>query len=98
MQFLVVVVVAALWVKYFWLFVAVVASLWLAYRIGRAIREHQDAVAAENARLDDLRARADQQHVWAMQGDPRGMFGEYPPAATDHGNSLPPIRSFRASS
>jgi hypothetical protein len=79
-QFLVVLVVAALWVKYFWLFVAVAASLWLAYWVGRAIREHQDAVAVESARLDGLRARADEQHNWRMQGDPRGTFGEYPAA------------------
>jgi hypothetical protein len=76
MQFLVVLVVAALWVKYFWLFVAVVASLWLACRVGRAIRAHEDAVAAEARRIDDVRARADQQHNWVMQGDPRGTYGE----------------------
>jgi hypothetical protein len=80
-QFLVVLVVAALWVKYFWLFVAVVASLWLAHRIGRTIREHRNAVAAENARLAELRTRADQQHAWVMQGDPRGTFGDESGAA-----------------
>ncbi|MDT5082766.1 MAG: hypothetical protein QOJ80_7403 [Mycobacterium sp.] len=34
----------------------------------------------ERARLRALVARADQQHLWAMSGDPRGIHGEYPPA------------------
>jgi hypothetical protein len=85
MQFLVVLVGAALFVKYFWSLVAVVASLWLAHRIARAVREHQDAVVAEAQRIDEIRARADQQHEWVVRGDSRGTYGgEFPTAPTDH--------------
>jgi hypothetical protein len=84
MQFLVVLIVAALWVKYFWVFVAVVGSLWAAHRIGRGIAKHnaeqRAAAAAEADRVDGLRERADQQHNWVQQGDPRGTYGDYPPA------------------
>jgi nitrate/nitrite transporter NarK len=98
MQFLAILIVAALFVKYFWLLVVAIAAAYLSYHVIKEWRlarvEAQAAAAAEAQRRDDIRARADQQHAWAMQGDPRGMFGEYPPAATDHINSLPPIRSF----
>jgi hypothetical protein len=84
MQFLVVLVVAALWVKYFWVFVAAVAGLWAVHRIARGIAnanaEHKAAVDAETARIDGLLERADQKHNWRMEGDPRGMFGDHPPA------------------
>jgi phage-related minor tail protein len=36
--------------------------------------------AAERQRLRGLIARADQQHLWATSGDPRGVHGNYPPA------------------
>lgn len=26
-----------------------------------------------------IAARADQQHAWVLAGDPRGMYGDYPP-------------------
>jgi hypothetical protein len=29
--------------------------------------------------LDEIRARADQQLAWALQGDPRALYGDYPP-------------------
>jgi nitrate/nitrite transporter NarK len=80
MQFLVVLVVAALWVKYFWVFAAGVAVIWLGHRLVKAWRGHQDGAATEARCIDDVRARADQQHDWVMQGDPRGTFGEYPAA------------------
>ena len=28
-----------------------------------------------------LRKHADQQHAWRLEGDPRGTYGQYPPAA-----------------
>jgi hypothetical protein len=40
-------------------------------------KSHQ---AAERQRLRRLIARADQQHLWAMSGDVRGVYGIYPPA------------------
>jgi hypothetical protein len=45
-----------------------------------AWREMQAEQDADRRRLQDLIARADQQHQWSMNGDPRGMHGDYPPA------------------
>lgn len=41
---------------------------------------HRAAVAAERRRCAELCARADQQHAWAMAGDPRGTYGQWPPS------------------
>jgi hypothetical protein len=30
-------------------------------------------------RLGKIAEKADQQHRWEMEGDPRGTYGEYPP-------------------
>jgi nitrate/nitrite transporter NarK len=80
MQFLVVLCVAALFVRYFWVLVAGIAVAWLVRIIVKEWRaqsaEIRAAREAEAARLDGLRARADQQHNWRMQGDPRGTYGE----------------------
>jgi hypothetical protein len=38
MQFLVVLVVAALWVKYFWVFVVLVAGTYIVHRLAKEIR------------------------------------------------------------
>jgi hypothetical protein len=45
-----------------------------------AWREWQAEQGAERRRLQGFIARADQQHLWSMSGDPRGMHGDYPPA------------------
>lgn len=42
---------------------------------------HRAAAAAEADRQAAIVARADEQHNWVMQGDERGMYGRYPPAA-----------------
>jgi hypothetical protein len=76
MQFIAVLIVAALFVKLFWVLVAAIAAVWLGYRVGKEWRRHQAGVAAEARRVDEIRARADQQHAWVMQGDPRGTYGE----------------------
>jgi hypothetical protein len=43
--------------------------------------------------LAGLRARAEAQHNWVLQGDERGLYSEYPPAAIwfapDHTIILP---------
>jgi nitrate/nitrite transporter NarK len=78
MQFLVVLVVAALFVKYFWLLVAVIAAIWAVIQARKAWRRYQAAVAAEERRIDEIRERADRQHHWVMVGDDRGTYGEFP--------------------
>lgn len=81
MQFIVVLIVAALFVKYFWVLVAVVAGVWAVVQVRKVWRRHHADVAAEERRLDEIRARADQQHGWIVAGDlDRGVYGEFPPA------------------
>jgi nitrate/nitrite transporter NarK len=68
------VVVAVLWHFIWWLAATVglialtvlllVAAFYLAHRVD-----------ARHARRAALRARADQQHAWVMQGDRRGTYG-----------------------
>jgi hypothetical protein len=80
MQFIAILCVAALWAKWGWVLIALVAGIWLVHRgvkeWRRSAAEIREREAAEQARLDGLRARADQQHNWRMQGDPRGTYGE----------------------
>ena len=65
----------------FWVWIAVAFAaavvfgllLWLAFYAARRVD------ARENARIAMV-ARADQQHAWALAGDPRGLYGDYPPA------------------
>lgn len=75
----------------FLLFVGLVAIYWkwilaaiMLVLIVRALpaawREWQAECAAQRARREELVARGEQQHAWAMAGDPRGTFGAYPPA------------------
>jgi hypothetical protein len=75
----VVLVVAALFVKYFWVLVAVIAAIWAVIQARKAWRRYQAAIAAEERCLDEIRERADRQHQWVMAGDDRGTYGEFPP-------------------
>jgi hypothetical protein len=76
MQFLVVLVVAALFVNYFWVLVAVVAGAYVVHLLVREIRRSRAVAAAEAERLKAIRAPADKQHQWVLHGDPRGIYGE----------------------
>jgi nitrate/nitrite transporter NarK len=75
MQFLVLLVVVALVVKFWWLIAAIVAMFCAAHWTRRVADRHAKRVEAERRRLADLVARADRQHNWVMKGDPRGTFG-----------------------
>jgi nitrate/nitrite transporter NarK len=103
LQFVVLLFAVALTVKLFWYIVGITAAIVVvvkAVRWGRrAADERAERIAVERRRLAGLVARADQQHDWTMHGDPRGTYGgEFPTAPTDHGKSVPPIRSFWTSS
>jgi hypothetical protein len=78
MQFVALLIVVALTVKFWWVIAAVVGMFCAAHWTRRAVDRHAEHVEAERRRLAGLVARADQQHNWTMQGDPRGTFGEYP--------------------
>lgn len=68
-------------VAYFKWIAAAVAS-YIAYRWARtAWVRHCAAADAWEREQKAIAARADQQHAWALGGDPRGTYGRYPPAA-----------------
>jgi hypothetical protein len=63
-----------------WILAAVVVVLILR-AAPVAWREWQEERSVLARRRAELIARADQQHRWAMEGDERGFYGLYPPAA-----------------
>lgn len=62
-----------------WIALAVVL-VWLWKMAPRWWGAYQVTQAARRDRVAAIIARADQQHRWAMAGDPKGTFGEYLPA------------------
>jgi len=73
---LAVLIAAALVVKFWPVIVAVVGVIVAVHWGRRAVDRHAERVEAERRRLAGLVARADQQHNWTVQGDPRGTYGE----------------------
>jgi lysylphosphatidylglycerol synthetase-like protein (DUF2156 family) len=65
---------------YFWWIVAILAVVVFAWMAQRAFREIEAEEAAEARRRAAMAARADQQHAWVLQGDERGVYGQYPAA------------------
>ena len=59
-----------------WLIVAVIAGCCAVFVVRRALypRTRPDR-ALEQRRHDEVRQRADQQHIWAARGDDRGVYG-----------------------
>jgi hypothetical protein len=54
-------------------------KLWCAVLgLKRAVDRRGERIAAERRRVAELAARADRQHNWVMQGDPRGIYDEFP--------------------
>jgi hypothetical protein len=65
----------------YWKWAVAIAVVVLAVKAAPvAWSDFKSGQAAERQRLRGLIARADQQHLWAMSGDPRGIHGIYPPA------------------
>lgn len=59
----------------------VVAAVYGVYRGGRwAVRRHRVSVAVDTHRRAELLARAEIQHRWWLDGDPRGTYGRFTPA------------------
>jgi hypothetical protein len=81
MGLVVLLVVVALAVKFWYLIAAVVGMFCAAHWTRLAVDRYAERVEAERRRLAGLVARADQQHNWVMQGDLRGTFGGEFPAA-----------------
>ncbi|MEE6167675.1 MULTISPECIES: hypothetical protein [unclassified Mycolicibacterium] len=74
-----VLVLVGLVIKYWWVVALALFAVWVWRSAPKAWARHQAAVAAENRRLAAIAARADQQHAWALAGDPRGTYGEFVP-------------------
>lgn len=79
-------IVGAFLFKYLWPLVLLGLLIWAAPTINRKTaaywQRRDERRAAEAAAKSDLLARADRQHNWVMQGDPRGTYGTHPPKKT----------------
>jgi len=62
-----------------WLLPVVLVAV-LVHRAAQALQHGAEARRRQREERDALRARADQQRGWVWVGDPRGIYGEYPPA------------------
>ena len=63
----------------------IVGTVCVAVAVRRAHRvadRRAERIQAQQRRLAGLAARADEQHRLVMQSDERGVYGEFPPAAT----------------
>lgn len=67
-------------VTYWWLTLALLIVFLAVKATPLAWREVQAERVAERHRLRGLIDRADTQHAWTAEGDPRGIYGAYTPA------------------
>jgi hypothetical protein len=63
-----------------WFILAAIIIGVAAIAIWLARERRREAANARRRERAALSARADQQQAWRMAGDPRGFYGEYPPA------------------
>lgn len=75
--FAVVVVLALLWWLR-WVILAVLIIAGIGYATRWFVRWHAQQLAAERARIDAIRQRAELQNEQVLRGDPAGFFGQYP--------------------
>jgi len=73
-QFIAILIVAPLVVKYWWLIVGTIGVIVAVTRIKGAVDRHAERVEAERRRLGEIATPADQQHRWAMEGDEHGIY------------------------
>ena len=62
-------------IKFIWWIIGAAALVGLFYLVRAILRADARQRAAVAQRLNELAARADQQHNWVMQGDDRGIYG-----------------------
>jgi membrane protein implicated in regulation of membrane protease activity len=74
-------IVVALIITYWVAILFAIGSVAAMYLGRRAVESHAGRVDAERRRRAGLRGRAEAQHNWTLQGDERGLYGEYPPTA-----------------
>lgn len=71
----------------------VLAGMGLVAGISKLWEQYRDQADRRHARYSALAARAETEHQWYLEGDPRGIYGAYPPAdpdATPTSRQLPP--------
>ena len=67
--------IVGLIIKFIWWIIGAAALVGLFYLIWAILRANARQRAALTQRMNELAARADQQHNWVMQGDDRGIYG-----------------------
>ena len=67
--------IVGLIIKFIWWIVGAAALVGLFYLIRAILRANARQRATLAQRMNELAARADQQHNWVMQGDDRGIYG-----------------------
>jgi hypothetical protein len=69
--------VVALIIKFIWWIIGAAVLVGLVYLIRAILRANARQRATLAQRMNELAARADQQHNWVMQGDDRGIYGPH---------------------
>jgi len=65
-------------VRFFWWILAVLALMGFFFLMQAQIRKDRAQQAADIRRHAEVAARAEAQHHWVLQGDDRGVYGDYP--------------------
>jgi hypothetical protein len=71
-------VIIALIIEFIWWILGAIALVVLFYIVRAAVRFERVAREAHKRHCAEIAARADQQHIWVLRGDDRGIYGEYP--------------------
>lgn len=71
--------VLGLIIEYWWLIVAVAAGAAAAYGVLAGWRAYERREAADAQARAALAERADYEHQQFLEGDPTGLYGQYPP-------------------
>lgn len=69
-------------VAWFWWIAAAIAVIILWKLAAHAIHTHHTTALEARAQREVLAARATEEHALVLAGDPRGVYGQYEPAAT----------------
>lgn len=67
--------IVGLIIKFIWWIIGAAALVGLFYLVRAILRADARQRAALAQQMNELAARADQQHDWVMQGDDRGIYG-----------------------
>ena len=70
-----VVLIVGFIIKFIWWIIGAAALVGLFFLVRAIVRADARQRAALAQRMNEIAARADQQHEWVMQGDDRGVYG-----------------------